>query len=62
MRSSAELAIKVSILRKKGEHYAIGRKNSSLQGDLKHTDNPGNLMAFYRWQDTLWKDGTLALH
>jgi hypothetical protein len=27
----------------------------------KHADKPGNLTAFYRWQDPLWKGGTLAV-
>ncbi|GHT93066.1 hypothetical protein AGMMS49545_11670 [Betaproteobacteria bacterium] len=27
----------------------------------KHADKPGNLTAFYRWQDPLWKGGTVAV-
>jgi hypothetical protein len=27
----------------------------------KHADKPGNLTAFYRWQDPLWKGGSLAV-
>ncbi|MDR3323601.1 MAG: hypothetical protein LBS89_05285 [Zoogloeaceae bacterium] len=27
----------------------------------KRADKPGNLTAFYRWQDPLWKGGTLAI-
>ncbi|MDR3159344.1 MAG: hypothetical protein LBU11_10170 [Zoogloeaceae bacterium] len=27
----------------------------------KHADKPGNLTPFYRWQDPLWKSGTVAL-
>jgi hypothetical protein len=27
----------------------------------KHADKPGSLTPFYRWQDPLWKSGTVAL-
>ncbi|GHT87012.1 hypothetical protein AGMMS49960_13790 [Betaproteobacteria bacterium] len=27
----------------------------------KHADKPGNLTAFYRWQDPAWKGGTVAV-
>jgi hypothetical protein len=27
----------------------------------KHADKPGNLTPFHRWQDPLWKSGTVAL-
>ncbi len=27
----------------------------------RHADKPGNLSAFYRWQDPVWKNGTMAV-